>query len=331
VRHAYVNFGAEEGDGLPAIVEGSPLHRLEVGFRRMVDAPPVEWPWLRAATGLVPWMSTPAAAAAARRLGVPSWGATPAVVRRVHDKAFAVRAVRAVPVDPDVDPLRGLVVILAPAVLASIRAAERVEDIVGRWPPWARASFTLKPRFGTSGRGRLAGRDGMLPPGARGAALSRLSRRGGAILEPWLARVDDFSSLWWIGDDGATLLGCTRQIVRPSGVYLGCDVVREADGCLGSGAGTDVDAALAAAARPVVEQAARVGLRGPCGVDAFTWRHLDGAVRLRGVVELNARFTAGHVALATALRPGAAGTKMSFRLDRGTDGAPIGDPLCSDA
>ena len=40
---------------------------------------------------------------------------------------------------------------------------------------------------------------------------------------------------------------------------------------------------------------------GVCGVDAFTWTHpRDGTEKLRGVVELNARFTGGAVALGSS-------------------------------
>jgi hypothetical protein len=106
------------------------------------------------------------------------------------------------------------------------------------------------------------------------------------------------SSQWLVDDWGdVRLLGCTRQIVRPSGVWLGCEVVHGDDG---QGSGTAWDAELVSRARPLVEAAAHEGYVGVCGVDAFTWTHpLTGVEALRAVVELNARFTGGAVALAT--------------------------------
>jgi hypothetical protein len=167
--------------------------------------------------------------------------------------------------------------------------------VIARWPSWARVDATLKPRWGTSGRGRVRVRDGVLDDAGTNG-LATLRARGGAILEPWLARVQDLSSQWLLDDWGEVrLLGCTRQIVRPSGVWLGCEVVHDDDG---QGSGTAWDHELVAAARPLVEEAAHAGYVGVCGVDAFTWMHPRAQTeRLRGVVELNARFTGGAVAL----------------------------------
>jgi hypothetical protein len=61
-----------------------------------------------------------------------------------------------------------------------------------------------------------------------------------------------------------------------------------------SGAG--FDDALIAAASEIARAAHAAGYYGPCGVDAFTFRR-DGEKILRPIVELNARFTTGTVAI----------------------------------
>ena len=57
----------------------------------------------------------------------------------------------------------------------------------------------------------------------------------------------------------------------------------------------------------VAEAAAAAGYHGPCGVDAFAFRGPGGESTLRSVVELNARFTMGTVALGLLRRACAAG------------------------
>jgi hypothetical protein len=310
----HANLGAEERDGprgpLPARVE-LVLSRLATCLRALFgaratfddvehtgptmpcsDAP--AFPWL-AVPGLWPWLSTQASAARAIELGLPHRASAPDVVRRVHDKAFAAPFASTHAGAPLSTPLD-----------VDMLTKAHVEALVAAWPAWARARFTLKPRFGTSGRGRVAGVDGKLPPHAR---LDRL--RGGAVLEPWLARIADLSSQWRIDDCGPQLLGTTTQIVSAAGIWLGntfiADAVPRAE---------EHHDALVAGARPVVEAAHRAGFRGPCGVDAMTYRGPDGSVALRPVVELNARFTSGIVGLGLArTHKVAVGARCTFRLD----------------
>jgi hypothetical protein len=135
------------------------------------------------------------------------------------------------------------------------------------------------------------------------------------VLEPWLERVLDLSSLWIVDEGGALeLVGLTRQVLRGAGVYLGCDIERTERGLV---AGTAWDERVEDKARLLVEAAAAAGFRGPCGVDAFVYRDHQGELRLRGAVELNARFTAGYVALGLMKARGLpVGARAAFRLDR---------------
>ena len=280
----YANVGAEEG----APSTHPAARAVADAWTALFADPP--WPWLVAKDGLVPWLATDDAVAEAARRGVPYAGPDPRVVRVVHDKAFALRVAREAGLEPT--PIAGVAFAVDADALVGDAALRAIEARVAAWPARFRASFTLKPRIGTSGRGRVAGRDGRLGDDAR-AALPRLAARGGCVVEQWLRRVDDLSSCWHVADDGAiALLGTTRQDVSGAGVHKG-NVV-DARGR----SGHPLDDALVESARVVVTAARDAGYRGPCGVDAFTFVD-DEVVHLRPIVELNARFTAGIVALAT--------------------------------
>ncbi|WP_373048062.1 hypothetical protein [Vulgatibacter sp.] len=287
------NFGAEEGD------EGAIRHKPELRTAarlwrelfgpdvRVLDVEPqpprfatgAAFDWIPAEGG-VPWLSTPRASRRLEKLGLRLAAPDPEVVRRVHDKAFALRTARKLGLCPLGDRIR----IFEPDELGGLEAAlAALEPGTG----WA-----VKPRFGSSGRGRIPVRGGVLPP--LGGAIDRLARLGGAVLEPWLDRTADLSVQLHVDRDGAVrLLGSTRQILSSSGIYLG-------NRCLlgeRPRAGTDRDDALEAAALQIGAAAAAQGFFGPCGIDAFLYRTADCSEVLRPVVELNARYTMGTVAL----------------------------------
>jgi hypothetical protein len=252
--------------------------------------------WLDAVRGCVPWLGN-ADAHADPACGEPSvWGASPEVVERVHDKAFAQRAAEELDLVPRV--LRGTSVVFEPDELVSPReAAQRIERIVDSWPDWTGGRFTLKPRFGSSGRGRFDVRAGDASPSELRSALPRLAARGGAILEPWLARESDLSAQLRVTSAGDVfVLGTLQQILSDRGSYRGhCGEVDSAGRIF---SGQPHDSELRAAAAAIAHSALAQGFRGPCGVDAleFRWRDASEWRRaLRPVVELNARFTMGTV------------------------------------
>ena len=116
------------------------------------------------------------------------------------------------------------------------------------------------------------------------------------MLEPWLTRIEDLSVQMHVaGPTEIEILGTTRQILKPSGAVVGNRGLLDSDGR--SISGTDHDPALVSAASTMAREAALRGFRGPCGTDAFSYRNADGQERLRPVVELNARFTTGIIAL----------------------------------
>jgi hypothetical protein len=276
------------------------------------DADEAAFPFCDVGPALWPWLATREAEALARADAVPLATSSPDVARRVHDKAFAFAAARAAGLVPDA--LADATLVLEPDDLQDADAVRcRIEATVARWPAALRARITLKPRHGTSGRGRLAGVDGVIDPARLGAALARLRAAGGAIVEPWLERTLDLSAqLHVAGPDDVRVLGTLRQVLTTQGSPVGhAGRIRE-DGSVDSG--TRWDDALRAAASAIGAAAARAGHRGPCGLDALVFRDAaSGAEILRPVVELNARFTAGTVALGHVARAQRAGLAAAAR------------------
>ncbi|MEX2205521.1 MAG: hypothetical protein WEF50_04760 [Myxococcota bacterium] len=299
-----------------------PAPRLAGALARAAGEP--AFPFCAPGRALVPWLATREAEALARAEAVPLAASPAEVVRRVHDKAFAHEAALAASLLPEA--LVGTTLALEPGALADADADAvrcRIEDAVAGWPASLRESFVLKPRLGTSGRGRLAFRAGRVDPSRLGPALARLREGGGALLEPWLERTLDLSAqLHVAGPEHVRVLGTLRQVLTRHGGPTGHAGRIGDDGAVDSG--THWDAELRVAALAIGRAAARAGFRGACGVDALVFRSADGAEALRPVVELNARFTAGTVALgfvARALRadlaPGARAFYFGFPPEGG--------------
>jgi hypothetical protein len=246
----------------------------------------------------VAWLNTPAARQFARESECQLFGADPEVVRTVHDKAFALR----VAVEQRILPacLAPCIAVLESDTLRDPDVAIReIESNLAQWPDWTAGRFTLKPRFGTSGRGRVAGNAERVAE-ARGG-FSRLAESGGAILEPWLKRTCDSSAQLWIGSDRQiVLLGTTELLVEGSGLYRGHRGFVDSRGRMTSG--NRYDEALREAAVAVAQAAAAAGYHGPCGVDAFAFELEPGRVELRPIVEFNARFTLGIIAIGLVRR-----------------------------
>jgi hypothetical protein len=251
------------------------------------------FPWLDAPDAAAAWLNTPAAARAAQAAGRSLLGASPEIVRVVHDKAFAYRVASEERMFSSA--LREAIAVLEPELLCDPEAAVReINARVASWPAWMQSGFTLKPRLGTSGRGRVAGVGGRAQE-CRGG-FERLAASGGVLLEPWLKRTADFATQLWVGGaDELLLLGSAELVVDRSGLYRGHRGFVDSRGRVTSG--SPHDETLRVSAVQLAQAAAAEGYRGPCGVDAFAYETDEGRCALRPVVELNARFTLGIVAI----------------------------------
>ena len=283
MRELFPNLGAEEGDAPPSPTPPSHLRLLQEAWARaLVVADGLGF----STSGLVAWLNTPRAAATAARRGLSLWGPSPALVRVVHDKGYCARASEAL----------GLVEV-------SLRGAITVLDVddctvdglvactIAQPGFMAGGGLVAKPRMSTSGRGRLDLRRGITE-----RAAARLRRHGGAVVEPWLPRTGDYSSQWWIADDGLHFLGATEARQSFAGLWQGSRMWIDVDGI--PTVPGDVGRAVVDRGLLLAERLAREGFRGPCGVDVFTWDH-DGERQVR-LCEINARMTAGFVAVMLA-------------------------------
>jgi hypothetical protein len=298
------NLGGEEGDAWRRSADQPPVAmaaslwaslfggHARIGERRASPHDEPAFDWLPAQGGAIAWWGGPEAVAA---LAAHRWlGPDPDAVLRVHDKAFAALH-GATPA-----ALRGLALVLGPGDLEDADGAiARIESTVRAWPAPLRERFCLKPRLGSSGRGRVVVRGEAFEAETLRGALPRLARRGGAILEPWLDRRADLSVSFHLSDGASgpplELLGSLRAICTPGGAPRGHRGELDRRGRVHSG--SRFDDALREAACDLVLRAWENGLRGPCGVDALVYRDAGGREALRPIVELNARFTMGIVAL----------------------------------
>jgi len=325
------NVGAEEGDATRSwpVAAVDAARAVAALWRSLFEAPPFDW--LPGPDQAAAWLNTPEAERAASDAKRPLYGAPAEVVRRVHDKAFALEVARGARLVPDA--LEGCSAVLEPSELLPAEAGVRaLEARAAAFPAWARERLTLKPRLGSSGRGRVACKAGEIDAPAVRGALPRLAARGGLVLEPWLRRHLDLSANLWVSAGAEVrLLGTARQLLTRAGVYRGQAGLVDSRGRVSSG--SDDDEALREAAATAALAAADVGYWGPLGIDAFRFEGPGGELALRPLVEINARFTVGAVVLGLLRRhlpeirshlgigPGERAT-FHFGLDAPTGGWP---------
>jgi hypothetical protein len=317
----FANLGAEEGARWrvsardPRVAKAGNLWAslFPRGAERSDSTAPMVWPeslgparnlpafpWLKTESGLVPWLSTQEAWDHAASQAIPLHAAAPEIVAHVHDKAFSQEVARSEELFPS--ELANCISILPPEDFRDLPTAlGRFREITAAWPDWARTQFTVKPRFGSSGRRRLAGRGGEVDKSVLKGALGYLRESGGAILEPWLDRTRDLSAQLYIHAHGPPLLlGTLEQTVTPSGLYRGHRGWVDARGRVFSG--LEADEQVREAAVLISNAAQQQGYTGPAGLDAFLFRrpgptNSETPDVLRPVAEFNARFTMGIVVL----------------------------------
>lgn len=254
---------------------------------------------------LIPWGPTPDLVEAARKLGCPAPALSP--VRRFCDKREARRLLEGLlsPEDPVFGP--------AEELLGTLATSE--EEVFGAADAAGRAVLVKAP-FSASGRHRVLLRPGEAPSrSARGFVRRALERFGALWVAPWLERIRDLGTTLTVEPSGRVRIDPTLWLLNSDkGAYLGHELAPILTGlddetrrALNTGGG--LVPRLRAAARRAGEALAEAGYVGPAGVDHFVYRRPDGQVRLHPLVEVNPRYTMGHVAHAVrrALASGATG------------------------
>lgn len=251
-----------------------------------------------------------------------------AIARRVNRKSFALRVMEALREegalgelgdrrggdDPRVD--------LAPGALCD--DAESALDAIAAGLSQGRV-MRVKGERGTSGRHQRRVMDEAELPDVRRWIANQLARQPGLVVEPELERRADLSVLARVDAEGSVVVeGITRFLVDARGRYRGTVLGAPSFGLderttrFLHGEGREprfVATCLGRAARAAGRALAAEGYVGPFGVDAFV-HETAGVLRLRPVIEVNARYTMGHVGLALTRRlaPGVGGLFALLRV-----------------
>lgn len=248
------------------------------------------WNWLPQESGLMPWFSTEATLLDAQQRGLDHLGPCPRAVQTVHNKGFAAKLAQSI--EHHCGWQHSHVI---DKIDSDQEAQKRLEIILSNWPAWARANFTIKPCMGSSGRGRIAGKNGLIATQhIRG--LIKMSQRGGAIVEPWYSTQNNLSTqLLFTPDKKYRILGHTSQLLTRAGTYLGNHgSVQEGN----PHSGTHFDFELDRLTHLIAPLIIAEGFQGVCGFDAFSFLCPEsGKIKLRAPLEVNARFTSATVGI----------------------------------
>ncbi|WP_018971174.1 DUF455 family protein [Rubritalea marina] len=166
-------------------------------------------------------------------------------------------------------------------------------------------NILMKAAYSNAGRGHCRIIDGDWSQSAKGWLKRSLSEHGGLLVEPWLNRVVDFSSQYERAADGSIKhIGMTQVLNDSLGRFRGCLVLPKwaqgYDAELSTFLFRDSDAhafyrhRLPEALNQLLGNSDYVGA---IGIDSMVFRHPDGTLAFRPVVEVNMRHTMGRVAV----------------------------------
>jgi hypothetical protein len=229
-----------------------------------------------AGTELCPWGWTDALRTRAERWHW-IWRAPPQhAVREANSRAFSVELEREWGCG-----LSGACVLADPAELPA--ALSRLPPEAGRW--------VLKAEFGMSARERLLGAGRDLTNETRAWLAKRLAG-GAVVLEPCVEIVEEIGLQFDVPEGGGEprLLGITPLLTDSKGAYRGS---RFHAGPLLEHEWSEA----VSTCRRAAERLKALGYFGPLGFDAARYRDRDGAIRLRPLQDINARWTMGRLAL----------------------------------
>lgn len=269
---------ARKGDGLltpepwPAELRRD-AERRGVELVGTTDAPP------QSARVFTPWGWTPSAVAAGAQAGAVVRRVSLSTVARVNSKLWS----------------HALEVEMGWALPGAATAAGFAElaAAVARACPENQDKWVIKSPFGFAARERVLGRGPVIAEPQAKWARRQLATGATLIFQPWLDVRREYGVVLELAPDGAfELLGVSDLQTNGAGTGRGY--------LLGRPPAPRRLAELEAIARVVCARLFREGYHGPVGIDA-----LEHAGGLHPLLEINARYTMGFVAVAVerALRP----------------------------
>ncbi len=147
--------------------------------------------------------------------------------------------------------------------------------------------WILKAPWSAAGRLHYVGSGSTVEKDARRHVIDLFYRFDELLFEPWVERTADYGVCGVIDDASEAPLQFHQQFVDGYGRFRSIRIPAT-DSRLPSG--------LCDGAARVRDIFGQAGYRGPFGTDAFEYVAPDGALALRPVSEVNARFTFGHIA-----------------------------------
>ena len=207
---------------------------------------------------------------------------------------------------------------------------EQVEDSVDRFTANGFSEIVIKGPFGAAGQDQIrlamgeGGRQHSFEAGMTAAKLAWLQRLltdfGEVIVEPWLAGKIDLSAQFVTQPDHSIrLLGGTRFVTDTRGQYAGSFVHQKVAGLDEAHrrflygdepGGKRLQRLFERLGTMIHERTEAAGYCGPVGVDALVYDCPSGRLKLKPVVEVNPRYTMGHLALKLASRVNASRTAL---------------------
>ncbi len=277
---------AEEGDlvWMPAGVEADCFEfACRCGLPRLravaqaSDAPP--------GTNVCPWGWTGETRDWAKANGWKCDAPDAGVVRRVNSRLFSSELEREFAVGlPSATVIRSHDDLL-----------ETLRQLSPRVERWA-----IKAEFGMSGREKILSRGTEPNDLVHNWLGKRLAQDGAAVFEPWVDRVEEAGLQFTLPRSGPpTFEGVTPMWVDATGTYRGSRIT--CDPATKRRWSPAIETGLRAA-----ERVQDLGYFGPLGIDALRYRDDRGNVRLRPLMDINARYTMGRLSLGfrRLLRPG---------------------------
>jgi hypothetical protein len=278
---------ARPGDAL-LIGEPWPDRLRAEAERRGVELVSPETSWRQGAGSgrqnarlFTPWGWTPSAVAAGERAGAVVRPVPLDVVARVNSKLWS----HALEVESGIA--------LPGAALAS--SIEELREAIARACPAPDDKWVVKSPYGFAARDRVLGRGPVLEAAQGRWCERRMGRGETLIFQPWLAVVREYGVVLEIAADGSfEVRGVSDLQTNGAGTGTGYVLGRPPD------AGRVRE--LTRVASVVCQRLFQEGYFGPVGIDA-----LEHAGGLHPLLEINARYTMGFVALAVEqqLKPAA--------------------------
>jgi len=269
---------ARAGDAL-LVAEPWPEKLQSEAARRQVDLVSLHRPKPQTNRIFTPWGWTRCAAETGERAGAIVEPLSFELVARVNSKLWSHALEAELGIAPD--------------GAATAATFEELEERVARACPNADDKWVIKSPYGFAARERVLGRGPVIELPQDKWSRRRLSLGETLLFEPWLEVVREYGVVLEIFRDGAVEVRGVSDL-QTNGAGTGTGYL------LGRKPPSNRMHELESIAQVVASRLFAEGYHGPAGVDA-----LEHARGLRPLLEVNARYTMGFVALAVerSLRP----------------------------